>query len=105
MQIRIVTTMPLNFALLKNSIMSPPFLLGLNRFDRKLHHHVALPDRVDHVHPLDDFPEHRVLAVQVRLGRVGDEELAPVGAGPALAMEMKPVPCFRGLPLHSSSNW
>ena len=42
---------------------------------------VALGDRVDDVHALDDAPEHGVLAVEVRRGLVGDEELRAVRAG------------------------
>ena len=40
---------------------------------------VALLDGVDHVHALDHLAEHGVLAVQPRVGHVGDEELAAVG--------------------------
>src|SRR6266511_4078757 len=44
---------------------------------------VALRDRAEHVQPRGDPAEDRVGAVEVRLGRVGDEELAAarVGAG------------------------
>jgi len=31
-------------------------------------HYVSLPDLVDYIHALRDLPEHRVLAVEVRLG-------------------------------------
>ena len=37
---------------------------------------VALADGVDHLLSCHHLAEHRVLAVQVRGGRVGDEELA-----------------------------
>jgi hypothetical protein len=30
-------------------------------------HYVTLPNLVDHIHALGDLPEHRMLAVEVRL--------------------------------------
>ena len=41
--------------------------------------HVAGPDPVDDVHAGDDLAEDRVAAVELRLGRGGDEELAAAG--------------------------
>src|SRR2546430_105031 len=43
---------------------------------------VALGDRGEHVEARDHPAEHRVGAVEVRLGRVGDEELAAACVGP-----------------------
>src|SRR2546426_9736661 len=43
---------------------------------------VALRDRGEHVEARDHPAEHRVGAVEVRLGRVGDEELAAACVGP-----------------------
>ena len=48
--------------------------LDLQRLD-----HVALLDRVDHVHTFDDLAEDGVLAIEPRRSDVGDEELAAVG--------------------------
>ena len=62
---------------------APPSV-ALNRLNGQFHHLVALPDRIDHIHSLDHLAEHRVLSVQVWLGRVGDEELAAVGARPRI---------------------
>ena len=41
--------------------------------------HVVLLDVVDHVHALAHLTEHRVHLVEMRLGRVADEELAAAG--------------------------
>lgn len=48
-------------------------LLGLNGLQH-----------LDHAHALQHLPEHHVLAVQVRCGHGGDEELRAVGVGPSI---------------------
>ena len=45
---------------------------------------------IDHVHALGDLAKDGVAAVEARLRRKGDEELAAVGVGPALAMATTP---------------
>src|SRR5689334_19562333 len=49
--------------------------------DRHLLHHIALPDRVHYILAHQHLAKHGVPAVQVRLRRVGNEELAAVGVG------------------------
>ena len=53
---------------------------------------VAIDDGVNHLLVGSTFyrPEDRMLAVQPGGGHMGDEKLAAVGAGPALAMERIP---------------
>src|SRR5262249_48943029 len=46
--------------------------------------HIARLNLVDHFHTAQDMAEHRVLRVQVRLRRVGDEELTAAGVWPRI---------------------
>ena len=42
---------------------------------------IAFGDRVDHIYTGDHFAKHGMLAVKVRRGTIGDEELAAIGVG------------------------
>src|SRR5262249_20240158 len=66
-------------------------------FDPDLSHLVALADLVDDVEALRHLTEDGVLAVEVRLGRVADEELRAPRVAPGVGHRQRPahVP-FRG---------
>ena len=63
-----------------------------------------LGDLLDDVVAFDHFAEDAVLVVEPRRGGDGDEELAAVGAGPALAMERKPALVCFSVGWNSSAN-
>lgn len=52
---------------------------------------LRLLHEVEHLESMDDLGEHGVVAVEVRLLGVGDEELAPVGVGPAVRHRHHPA--------------
>jgi hypothetical protein len=41
--------------------------------------HVVLLDLIHHIHAFRNLAEHRMHPIQMRLRRMGDEELAPAG--------------------------
>ena len=62
-----------------------PFTENRNRIDT-----VTLLDAVNHIQPFSDPAEHSMLAVQMRLGGMGDEELGAVRVGPAVGHAQHP---------------
>jgi len=64
----------------------PLFKLGsCSRFvDNHSQHRIPLADRINHIMAGNHFPENGVFSIEMRLGGVGDEELASVGVLPGI---------------------
>jgi len=61
-------------------------------------HYVSLPNLVHHIHSFRDLPEHRVLAVEVALRRMTNEELAPASVLPSVRHRKGPGHVLMSVP-------
>jgi len=54
---------------------------AIPRLDDYPDYDIPIHDALQNVHPLYQLTEHRMLAIEVGLRGIGDEELAAVGVG------------------------